>query len=361
MDNQSSKYTINQDSSPLREPVANLFSQANTSSETELFPFSGKQATTFTFIDLFAGIGGFRLAFQKLGGLCVFSSEWDKAAQQTYAANFGEIPEGDITLKSTKDKIPSNFDILCAGFPCQAFSIAGKQKGFSDTRGTLFFDISQILSIHRPKGFILENVKNLTSHDKGNTFKVIENTLTKDLGYEIKYKVLNSMTHANIPQNRERIFIVGMDPDQVSNFSRFEFPGEIPLTKGVRDIIFKEKQAEKYYYKKEHKYYDELSQTMTNRDTLYQWRRVYVRENKNNVCPTLTANMGTGGHNVPLVLDSYGIRKLTPKECLLFQGFPDNYRIPLNLVDSKIYKQAGNSVTVPLIERIAKNMLDIMI
>lgn len=188
--------------------------------EVENVPFPTPENYSFKFIDLFAGIGGFRLALQNLGGKCVFTSEWDENAKKTYRANFGETPFGDITKIYTKNYIPERFDILCAGFPCQAFSIAGNQKGFADTRGTLFFDIEQIVDIHRPKVVFLENVKNLVSHDKGNTFKTIINILENKLGYKVYSKILNSMTYANVPQNRERIFIVAFDPKQVKNYSK---------------------------------------------------------------------------------------------------------------------------------------------
>ncbi|MDY7394657.1 DNA cytosine methyltransferase [Aureibaculum sp. 2210JD6-5] len=327
--------------------------------EVENVPFPTPKNYTFKFIDLFAGIGGFRLALQNVGGKCVFTSEWEKSAKKTYRENFGEIPFGDITKERVKDFIPQNFDVLCAGFPCQAFSIAGYRKGFADTRGTLFFDIEQIIEKHRPKVVFLENVKNLVSHDKGNTFKTIVSVLEKKLGYKVYSKVLNSMTHANIPQNRERIFIVAFDPHQVTNFANFKFPAKVKLTKTIHDILEKEKQDEKLYYKKTHAYYKELDKNMLSKDTIYQWRRVYVRENKSNVCPTLTANMGTGGHNVPLIRDNYGIRKLSPKECFLFQGYPKNYVLP-NLANSKLYMQAGNSVTTTLVERISKEIIKVI-
>lgn len=314
----------------------------------------------FTFVDLFAGIGGFRLALQNLNGKCVYTSEWDKNAQQTYHQNFGEWPLGDITSDTVKSHIPDKFDMLCAGFPCQAFSIAGYRKGFSDTRGTLFFDVEQIIEKHRPKVVFLENVKNLVSHDKGKTFKVILEVLEKKLGYRVYHKVLNSMTHANIPQNRERIFIVAFDPEQVFNFSEFSFPEEIPLTRSIHDILDHDKKSANYYYHKTHQYYPELVKTITSNDTVYQWRRVYVRENKSNVCPTLTANMGTGGHNVPLIKDDFGIRKLTPKECFAFQGYPmDKYVLP-EMANSKLYKQAGNSVTTTLIDRIGSEIIKVL-
>ncbi|MDO4224827.1 MAG: DNA cytosine methyltransferase [Bergeyella zoohelcum] len=313
----------------------------------------------FTFIDLFAGIGGFHLALASLGGKCVFASEWDKHACETYFSNHGIMPHGDITLEETKSKIPQNFDVLCAGFPCQAFSIAGHRKGFEDTRGTLFFDVAEIIKSHRPKAVFLENVKNLVSHDKGNTFKVILNTLQEDLGYKVFYKVLNTMEYANIPQNRERIFVVAFDPNQVENWQNFEFPEKVKLTKTIHDFLDNEKQDDKFYYPKTHQYYSEFEKTMTKRDTVYQWRRVYVRENKSNVCPTLTANMGTGGHNVPLIKDDFGFRKLTPRECFSFQGYPKNFILP-NIANSKLYMQAGNSVTTNLIQKVSENILKIL-
>lgn len=328
--------------------------------EVENVPFPTPDNYAFKFIDLFAGIGGFRLAMQNLGGKCVFTSEWDKEAQKTYRANFGEVPFGDITKDRIKNYIPDNFEILCAGFPCQAFSIAGNQKGFSDTRGTLFFDLEKIIETKRPKVIFLENVKNLQSHDNGNTFKVMLDIIENKLKYKVFYTVLNSMTHANVPQNRERLFIVAFDPKQVNNWKNFEFPKVIPLTKTIHDFLEKGKQADNLYYSKKHKYYPELQKTMLSKNTVYQWRRVYVRENKSNVCPTLTANMGAGGHNVPLILDDYGIRKLTPKECFAFQGYPiKNYILP-NIANSRLYMQAGNSVTTSLIQRIAKQIINVL-
>ncbi len=328
--------------------------------EVENVPYPTPENYTFKFIDLFAGIGGFRLALQNVGGKCVYTSEWNNEAQKTYRENFGEIPFGDITKERNKNYIPEKFEVLCAGFPCQAFSIAGYQKGFADTRGTLFFDIEQIIEKHKPKVVFLENVKNLISHDNGNTFKTIIETLEIKLGYKVFYKVLNSATHANVPQNRERIFIVAFDPKQVKNYSNFEFPKPIKLTKTIHDFLDKGKQNDVFYYKKEHQYYPELEKTMTSKDTVYQWRRVYVRENKSNLCPTLTANMGAGGHNVPLIKDDFGIRKLTPKECFAFQGYPINKYILPPLANSKLYMQAGNSVTTTLIEKIANQIIKVL-
>jgi DNA (cytosine-5)-methyltransferase 1 len=322
-------------------------------------PFPEPEKTTFKFIDLFAGVGGFRLALQSLGGKCIFSSEIEDNAKKTYLSNYGEIPFGDITKEKTKSYIPDNFDILCGGFPCQAFSIAGYQKGFSDTRGTLFFELEQIINKKKPKVIFLENVKNLQSHDNGKTFKIMIDVLENKLGYKVFFKILNSMTHANIPQNRERIFIVAFDPNKVKNWSKFEFPNQIPLKTKIHDLIEDKKQDDIYYYGENHPYYSEFKKVIKSKDTLYQWRRVYVRENKSNVCPTLTANMGTGGHNVPLILDNYGFRKLTPRECFNFQGYPKEFVLP-SLANSKLYMQAGNSVTMPLIKRIGEKILNIL-
>lgn len=321
-------------------------------------PFPAPTSPNFTFIDLFAGIGGFRLAMQNLGGRCVFSSEFEPNAQKTYFENFGDMPFGDITLQSVKDCIPEKFDVLCAGFPCQAFSIAGYRKGFEDTRGTLFFDVASIIRKHRPKAFFLENVKNLKSHDNGKTYMVIEETL-KELGYVVYNQVLNTMDYVNIPQNRERIFIIGFDPAQVTSIKEFKYPDKTQLTNSIQNFIDKTEKDKTLFYTESCTFYNELKENIIREDTIYQWRRHYVRENKSNVCPTLTANMGTGGHNVPLIKVPTGIRKLSPKECLNFQGFPEQYKFP-NIAKSQCYKQAGNSVTMPLIQLVAKNMIDLL-
>ena len=313
----------------------------------------------FTFIDLFAGIGGFRIALQSLGGKCVFSSEWDANAQKTYFYNFGEIPYGDITKEFIKNCIPDGFDVLCAGFPCQAFSIAGYRKGFEDTRGTLFFDVAEIIKRKRPKAVFLENVKNLYTHDNGKTFAVIKATL-EELGYVVYHKVMNSMEYANVPQNRERIFIVCFDPNQVKNHHQFSFPERTELTHTIHDCIDPEINDKALFYGAKFIHYEELKRDMVSMDTIYQWRRQYVRENKSNVCPTLTANMGTGGHNVPLILTKYGIRKLSPKECINFQGYPKEYQFPTSIANSAKYKQAGNSVVVPLITKVCQNIISII-
>ncbi|MCX6789037.1 MAG: DNA repair protein RadC [Candidatus Gribaldobacteria bacterium] len=304
-------------------------------------------------IDLFAGIGGIKIGFENVGFECVFSNDFDKNCKITYDLNFSgdqkALVLGDI-FKISSDIIP-DFDILTGGFPCQPFSIAGYQKGFSDDgRGNLFFEIIRILKDKKPKAFLLENVKNLKTHDNSSTIKVIYSELQK-LGYYVVDKVLNTMEYGNIPQNRERIYIVGF-LDQKA-FSNFSFPGKIPLVKTINDCL--EKNIDEKYYYNGSPLFARLKKEVVRQNTVYQWRRQYVRENKNNVCPTLTANMGMGGHNVPIIIDNKGIRKLTPRECANFQGFPNNFKLP-NIADSALYKQFGNSVSVPVVERVAANI-----
>lgn len=323
------------------------------------FNFHPEQNYKFTFIDLFAGIGGFRLALQSHGGKCVFSSEFNSNAQKTYSFNYGEVPFGDITKQNVKDIIPQNFDIICGGFPCQAFSIAGYRKGFEDTRGTLFFDVAEIIKTHKPRAVFLENVRNLEVHDNGRTFDVIRNTLI-GLGYAVYHKVLNSAEYGNIPQHRERIIIVAFNQDTVENHNDFRFPEPIPLTKTIHDCIIPGEKEEKYYYRENQIYYQQLVKDMTNPDTVYQWRRIYCRGNKSNLCPTLTANMGGGGHNVPLILTKEGIRKFTPKECINFMGYPKTYDFPSSIPQSAKYMQAGNSVVVPMMTRVAEQIVKVL-
>ena len=303
-------------------------------------------------IDLFAGVGGIRLGFEQAGFETVWANDFEPKCADTYDLNFGDkaLTVADITKVNEKN-IP-DCDFVIGGFPCQAFSIAGYRKGFEDEkgRGNLFLDVARIIKEKKPVGFMLENVKNLKGHDHGNTFKVIKETL-EALGYHIKAEVLNSMEYGNVPQNRERIYIVGFKDKAV--LDRFEFPTPIERTVNITDILEKD-VPEKYYYEGK-PLYPRLKDEITDEGKVYQWRRQNVRENKSGVCPTLTANKGTGGHNVPIVFDGKGIRKLTPRECFSVQGFPKDYKLP-NISDGALYKQAGNSVSVPVIARIAKNI-----
>jgi DNA (cytosine-5)-methyltransferase 1 len=310
----------------------------------------------FRTLDLFAGVGGIRLGFERAGFKTIFANDFDETCKETYDLNFSEpkLIIKDIWKVEIKD-IPE-FDILLGGFPCQAFSIAGYRKGFQDKeKGNLFFRIIEILEARKPEAFLLENVKNLKGHDKGKTFKIIKEAL-ESLGYTIRAEVLNSMEYGNIPQNRERIFIVGfLDKNKAE---AFEFPKKIPLTKSFRE--FTSEEADKKYYYNDKPLYERIKNDINSQDTVYQWRRKYVRANKKGVVPTMTANMGLGGHNVPIILNHKGIRKLTPKECFMLQGFPKDFKLPANLADNKLYHQAGNSVTVPVIERIAFEMKKVL-
>ncbi|EWM59642.1 DNA cytosine methyltransferase [Streptococcus thermophilus] len=324
---------------------------------------SSKTQNKYNIAAFFSGVGGIELGFEQTNKFrVVYANEFDKYARETYSLNYPDtkldardihiVPADEVVDQDGND----NIDIVVGGFPCQAFSIAGYRKGFEDDRGDLFFELLRIIEAKKPKAIFVENVKNMVSHDHGNTFKVIREALTEN-NYFIKWKVLNGKDYGNIPQNRERIYIVGFDNKET--YDLFEFPEEIELTTSLRDIIdFGDKKDELYYYREgKQRFFDELKLTMTSQDTVYQWRRQYVRENKNGVVPTLTANMGTGGHNVPLILtDSGEIRKLTPKETFNVQGYPKSFKIPENVSNGQLYKQAGNSVVVPVIKRIATNI-----
>lgn len=324
---------------------------------------SSKTQNKYNIAAFFSGVGGIELGFEQTNEFrVVYANEFDKYARETYSLNYPDtkldardihiVPADEVVDQDGND----NIDIVVGGFPCQAFSIAGYRKGFEDDRGDLFFELLRIIEAKKPKAIFVENVKNMVSHDHGNTFKVIREALTEN-NYFIKWKVLNGKDYGNVPQNRERIYIVGFDNKEA--YDLFEFPEEIELTTSLRDIIdFGDKKDELYYYREgKQRFFDELKLTMTSQDTVYQWRRQYVRENKNGVVPTLTANMGTGGHNVPLILtDSGEIRKLTPKETFNVQGYPKSFKIPENVSNGQLYKQAGNSVVVPVIKRIATNI-----
>ncbi len=299
-----------------------------------------------------AGVGGIDQGFEQAGFKVIWANEIDEKASQTYRANFDSVLLTEDIHKVEAKSIP-DFDVLVAGFPCQAFSVAGYRKGFNDARGNIFFELERIWLEKQPEVVFLENVKNLVGHDKGNTFKVICEHLAQ-AGYHVKHRVLNACDYGNLPQNRERIYIVGFK-DKAAH-DRFEFPDAVELTTTLKDLIdFTEPQEKAFYYTAEkYECYPQVEEAVTRQDTLYQWRRVYVRENKSNMCPTLTANMGTGGHNVPLLKADDGIRKLTPRECFNLMGFPKDFKFPAGMGRSHLYKQAGNSVAVPVVRRIAE-------
>lgn len=304
---------------------------------------------------LYAGIGGICKGFINAGFEIGWANEYDKFACQTYRENFKhKLFECDIWDLDPEEL--SKIDILVAGFPCQPFSIAGYRKGFEDERGNHFFRISKFISVLNPNVVFLENVKNLMSHDKGNTFRVIKDTL-EQFGYDVFHKILNTKVLTQIPQNRERIMIVAFKKELEINFTFPEKKGEYNEYQNVIDYSVTD---EKYFYREGKYNFNQLKESVTNPFTFYQWRRQYVRENKSGVCPTLTANMGTGGHNVPIILTNDGIRKLTPRECFNLQGFPIDFKLP-NISNSHLYKQSGNSVTVPLIEMVAQKIKSCLI
>lgn len=309
----------------------------------------------------FAGVGGIDIGFEMTKQFeVIYANEIDTYPVRTYELNSKLKVDCRSISDVETDDIP-DFDVLLAGFPCQAFSVAGYRKGFEDEkgRGTLFFELVRIIKAKKPQIVFLENVKNLVGHDNGNTFSVIIDELQKE-NYHVKYAVLNAMEYGNIPQNRERIYIVAFK--DIEMYRNFEFPLPIPLKKKLSDIIdFENEKDEKYYYT-EGKYkgdiYEQLVEAMDDENAVYQWRRRYVRKNKSGVVPTLTANQGEGGHNVCLIKTKFGIRKMTPHECFNTQGFPSKFKLPADMCDSRLYKQAGNSVCVSVIKRIAEKIVE---
>lgn len=337
----------------------------------ELFkaPFRAQANPKFTFIDLFAGIGGFRMALQNLGGECVFSSEWDEQAQRTYYANYGEVPFGDITKESTKAYIPDNFDVLCAGFPCQAFSLAGKRLGFAETRGTLFFEVAEILRRKQPKAIFLENVKGLAIHDKGKTLKTILNTLD-EVGYIVPDPQIVNAMFFGVPQHRERVYIVGFRKDLGITKEDFEYPAQNEITRHFIDIREENPVPAKYYLSTTY------VQTLVNHKARHaakgngfgyeiipddgianaivvggmgRERNLVIDMRQTDLTPTT---------NIKGTVNTEGIRKMTPREWARLQGYPDNFRIVVS--DASAYKQFGNSVAVPAIQATANQILNVL-
>lgn len=328
-------------------------------------PFPPPENPSFTFIDLFAGIGGFRLALQNLGGKCIFSSEWDNEAQKTYRANFGEMPFGDITKEETKSYIPNGFDILCAGFPCQAFSIAGKRGGFEDTRGTLFFDVAEIIRRKRPRAIFLENVKGLINHNRGRTLSTILNVLRNDLGYFVPNPQIINAKLYGVPQNRERVYIVGFRDDL--NIDEFNYPAPTDDTMVFADIREENVVATKYYLSTQY------LQTLKDHKARHASKGNgfgYEIISDDSVANAIV--VGGMGRERNLVIDDRitdftpttkikgevnrdGIRRMTPREWARLQGFPDNFIIPV--ADASAYKQFGNSVAVPAIQATGNEIL----
>lgn len=309
----------------------------------------------------FAGVGGIDIGFENNEMFkVVYANEIDPYPVKTYELNSEIKVDCRDIHEVNADEIP-DFDVMLAGFPCQAFSVAGYRKGFEDEkgRGTLFFELIRIIEAKKPEIVFLENVKNLVGHDGGNTFRIIKEALEEN-GYFVNPMVLNAMEYGNIPQNRERIYLVCFK--DVEQYRKFHFPMPVERTAELKDIIdFETKVDDKYYYTKG-KYkgnlYEKLVEAMDDENAVYQWRRKYVRKNKSGVVPTLTANQGEGGHNVCLIKTKHGIRKMTPHECFNTQGFPKDFKLPEDMSDARLYKQAGNSVCVSVIKRIADNIAE---
>lgn len=305
----------------------------------------------YTVAEFCAGTGAFSLGLARHNFTTIYANDIEPKCKVTFDANH----PASLSIYVAKDvhdikaeDIPA-MDVMTFGFPCQPFSIAGRQEGFDDARSNVFWKLCEIIEHHKPKVIFAENVKNLTSHDGGNTFATIKKSL-EDLGYHLKFKVLNTCTYSGIPQNRERIFIVGFK-DQIA-YEAFEFPSTPVAHAPIAQFLETGPVPAKYYYTNASKIWNVLSKGVKEKGKVYQYRRVYVRENKSGVCPTMTANMGTGGCNVPIIMGDEGIRKLTPRECFRLQGFPEDFVLPPSLADSTLYKQAGNAVTVKMIDLI---------
>ena len=301
---------------------------------------------------LFSGIGGIDLGFEQAGFEIAWANDMDAAACKTYRHNFSDthLIEGDV--RDIDPRTLSDIDVLIAGFPCQPFSIMGYRRGFKDPRGNLFFEISRFIDIKRPRVVFLENVQNLMEHDNGKTFLVIYNTLAQ-FGYSVKYKVINA-TDVNIPQNRARIFIVAFL--NIEDCDRFAFPEAVPLEATIEDIIDRSvKHDDIYYYSSSSRYFKELDTKIVDKTGFYRIDDSGVATRKWDICPTLKANMGTYPDRVPIIRDNFGIRKLTPMECLAFQGYPKDYTFKGISLESA-YKQCGNTVCVPIIKRIAQKL-----
>lgn len=328
--------------------------------------FPSPEKPKFKFIDLFAGIGGFRLALQNLGGKCVFTSEWDKYSKQTYKANFGEVPFGDITKPETKSYIPDNFDVLCAGFPCQAFSIAGRRGGFEDTRGTLFFDVAKIISEKQPKGIFLENVKGLRNHDKGKTLATILNVLREELGYYVPEPQILNAKEFGVPQNRERIFIVGFRNDL--GITDFQYPEPTNKNVVLDDILEENEVSVKYYLSTT--YLQTLKNHRARHESKGNGFGYEIIPNDGTANAVVCGGMGRERNlvfddrltnfkpitNITGKVNEEGIRKMTPREWARLQGFPDNFKIVVS--DAQAYKQFGNSVAVPAIQATAEIIIE---
>lgn len=330
---------------------------------------------------LFAGVGGICQAFKNAGCEIAWANEIDEKACITYSLNYPSTTLIMEDVQKLTHEILEDIDILVAGFPCQPFSQAGHGKGFDDERGHLFFEVIRLLKDLQPKAFFLENVKTLASHNNGETFRIIKEEL-KSAGYSFIPFILNASEYTNIPQGRTRIYIVGFKneaqyffdtPIAINKLSEiqeelksklFKIPAKRnnnETLRSIKDFLDNTTVSPNDFYNNlENHIHQKVFAAVKNDNSVYQYRRYYVRENKSDVCPTLTANMGSGGHNVPIILDKKIPRRLTPKECFNLQGFPKDFQLPNNIGKSHLYKQAGNSVVIPMVQKIAEEIVRVL-
>lgn len=307
---------------------------------------------------LFSGIGGIDIAFQQAGFEVQWAIEKDAACCKTYRNNFDTTELLECDIHDVEPESLPKVDVIVAGFPCQSFSVAGKQRGFADPRGNAFFEIQRFILWNEPRFVFLENVPNLMDHDNGKTFNVIHNVLS-ELGYVIRYRVLRASEYGGVPQIRDRIYIVAFREQE--DCDRFRFPDPIDLGTTIEDVLIRNSKKHKvYYYGVDDPFFHSAKRFVKRNDSIYRVYHNSIKVTQNHMCPTLTASMGTRDNQVHLVLDDYGIRKLTVQECLNFQGFPKDFCFPQTITVNDAYKQIGNSVCVPVIRRIAEQIQKIL-
>lgn len=311
-----------------------------------------------TVASLFAGIGGIELGFAQAGFQILWAIEKDHKCCLTYRHNHKEIPLIEADICNVDPHSLSTVDVIAARFPCQPFSIAGRQRGFCDNRGNLFYEVIRFVQAIQPQVIFLENVQNLQEHDNGRTFITIHNALVEN-GYYTRYRVMRASEYGNVPQIRDRIYIVAFK--DIADCDVFKFPDTIPLTVSIDNVINRHEGKNRvYYYQKNDPFFAKVREIVTDQSSIYRVYHESIKITQNHMCPTLTASMGTQRDQVPLVIDNYGIRKLTLRECLDFQGFPKDFYFPNTITIEDAYKQCGNTVCVPVVKRVAERIIKIM-
>lgn len=306
---------------------------------------------------LFAGIGGIDLGFIQSGFSVSWAIESNHECCETYRANFGEGILLEQDIRNVRAEMLSAVDVIAAGFPCQSFSLGGKQKGFQDARGNLFFEVIRFLKAHQPRFVFLENVANLAEHDEGRTFQIIYRSLV-ECGYYIRYRVMRASEYGNVPQIRDRIYIVAFKRPE--DCDSFRFPEPIKLEKSIESVIDRtKKKREQYYYTDNSDFSEKAQRIVRDKRSIYRVYHDSIKPIRNCMCPTLTASMGGQRNQVPLVRDDYGVRKITPFECLEFQGFPPDFRFPKTITVNDAYRQVGNTVCVPVVHRISQKLKEL--